>query len=76
MTAADVPQFSALTLAELRKKAADLAERAERLRAQQAVTVPTTPTAGALGRAVRRAASQAAEYLALVRIAEERNEGR
>lgn len=73
MTAA-VPPFSELTLAELRKKAAELSERAARLRCEQAVTVPTTPKAGALGRAVRSAAAQASEYAALVRFAEERNE--
>ena len=74
MSAAAERPFSALTLAELREKAAALAARAEKLRARQAVVVPTTPTAGAIARDVRRTAQQALEYALLLTMAERHND--
>lgn len=57
------------TLAELRLRRAALEERAERLGAQWR-RMPATATAVALGKEVKDLQSRAADYAAIIRVAE------
>lgn len=57
------------TLAELRLRQAQLSERAERLGAQWR-RMPATEVAVALGKEVKDLQSRAADYAAIIRVAE------
>jgi hypothetical protein len=59
-----------LTIAELRLRQAQLAERAERLRQEGRSLSATTPRAGFTARRVRLIQQQADDYASLLRIAE------
>lgn len=59
-----------LTIAELRLRHAQLAERAERLRQEWRGTSSTSPRALALGKQVTALQGRADDYAAVVRVAE------
>jgi hypothetical protein len=59
-----------LTIAELRLRQAQLAERAERLRQDWRCAGATTPRAAALGKEVRALQTRADDYASVLRVAE------
>lgn len=62
--------MTALTLAELRSKQAELALRAERRREEWRAATSTGPRALSLGKEVKALQARAAEYAAIIRVAE------
>lgn len=62
--------MSPLTIAELRARHADLALRAERKRQEWATAPAVGPRALSLGKQVKALEARAAEYAAILRVAE------
>ena len=63
-------RMNPLTVAELRLRQAQLAEKAERLRQEGATTSGASPRAAFLARSARQHQVRADDYAALLRIAE------